>query len=92
MVWGFMLMRPTPAPFRARSFSIVRVSGRPASTVNSRQCSMGKVARILPQSFESCSALRVVGVPPPIYTDMSRSPSSPAISAARSSSRSSSSR
>ena len=74
--WGLMLMRLMPASRKARSFSWVMVSGRPASTVNSPQREKSNTWRIFPHRAESCRALRVVGVPPPMYTDTKESPRS----------------
>ena len=59
------------------------VSGRPASTVNSRQVDISKLLFTVPSTVSSCSALRVVGVPPPKYTVSSLKPSLFAISAVR---------
>ena len=84
-----MLMRPTPCSFRAASFSLVMVSGRPASTVNSPQREKSNTPFIFPHRTASCSAVRVVGVPPPMYTERRESPSSSATWAVFSSSTSS---
>ena len=64
--WGLMLMRLMSASRKARSFSWVMVSGRPASTVYSLISVKSKRRSSLVQSSSSCPALRVVGVPPPI--------------------------
>ena len=67
------------------------VSGLPASTVNSRQVDISKLSFTVPSTRSSCSALSVVGVPPPKYTLSKRSPSEEAIRAVSLSSRHSSS-
>ena len=66
MVWGLTLRRVTPLSRRTRSFSAVMVSGRPASTVYSTAPPMSKRSFSRPSSRAICSAVRVVGVPPPI--------------------------
>ena len=55
-------------PWRAKtwSFSWVMVSGRPASTVYSRQPERSKLRPRTSRSRFSWLAVRVVGVPPPI--------------------------
>ena len=58
------------------SFSRVMVSGRPASTVYSVQCSRGRTASHRVSTRSICSALRVVGVPPPMYRERMVSPAS----------------
>ena len=68
IVWGFMLILPTPFFARDMSLSSVTVSGRPASTVNSLAGERSKLSRTSFRSSSSCSAESVVGVPPPIYT------------------------
>ena len=67
MVWGFTEILVTGCLLIAISFSLVILSGLPASTVYSFTCSTGKHASIWPSSRSSCSGSRVVGVPPPIY-------------------------
>ena len=74
--WGLILMRLMPASRRARSFSPVMVSGRPASTVNSVQRERSNTWRIFPHRVESCRADKVVGVPPPMYTEIRERPRS----------------
>jgi len=80
-VCGFMLILSQPPSRIASSFSRVIVSGLPASIVNSRHFFISKEAFIAVISFVSCSAEKVVGVPPPIYTVSSLRLSSLAISA-----------
>ena len=82
-VCGLMLTRVAPAARMARSLSMVTVSGRPASTVYSRKWEKSKLLSTARNSVVSCSADRVVGVPPPKYTVSSRRPSALAISPVR---------
>ena len=65
MVCGLTEIRLTPASFKTRSFSRVMLSGRPASTVNSR--SPAGVGFSISMSTFSSSAESAVGVPPPMY-------------------------
>ncbi len=81
VVCGFMLIRSTLFSFKAKRRSLSIVSGRPASTVNSRQVSILKLSFTVLSTLSSCSALSVVGVPPPKYTVSSLRPSTEAISA-----------
>lgn len=87
-----MLILVTPRGRIAFSLSIVMVSGRPASTVNSRQVLISNAQVMVSIKRANCSAESVVGVPPPIYTDSSRNPSSFTTSAVRTTSTHSNSR
>ena len=66
MDWGLMDTRVTPLRRSAASFSAVMVSGRPASTVYSTVWLMSNLSFNRPSSRSICSAVRVVGVPPPM--------------------------
>ena len=61
-------MRVTPNSFKALSLSLVMLSARPASTVNSFTWEKSKEALTFDSSLLSSSGSSVVGVPPPIYT------------------------
>ena len=74
IVCGFTLTRFTPCETSTASFSSVTVSGRPASTVNSRQAERSKHAFVSASSRSSSGAVSVVGVPPPTYTAAMRRP------------------
>ena len=74
MVWGLMEMRSIPCSRSTSSFSRVMVSGRPASTVISRQPARGRWASAAASRRSSWDAERVVGVPPPTYRVRTRSP------------------
>ena len=65
-VWGFTDTRVTPWAFKTASFSAVMVSGRPASTVSSSQAERSKAASKAASTRSICSAVSVVGVPPPM--------------------------
>ena len=65
MVWGLTLTRSQPWARSTFSFSAVIVSGRPASTVNSRTEERSKLLSSAVQTSSSCWADSVVGVPPP---------------------------
>ena len=66
MVWGLMEMRVAPPALITRSFSSSSVSGRPPSTVNSRQRERSKLVRMASSSCAICALESVVGVPPPM--------------------------
>ena len=66
MVWGFTDTRSTPWAFKTASFSAVMVSGRPASTVISPQQDRSKDSSKAVRTRSICSAVKVVGVPPPM--------------------------
>ena len=65
-VWGFTETRVTPWAFKTASFSAVMVSGRPASTVSSGQAERSKDVSKAVRTRSICSAVSVVGVPPPM--------------------------
>ena len=65
-VWGFTETRVTPWRFSTDSFSAVMVSGRPASTVISVQAEQSKAVSKAVRTRSICSAVSVVGVPPPM--------------------------
>ena len=66
MDWGLTLIRSTSFFRRTASFSAVMVSGLPASTVSSTASARSNPSRSLPSRRSICSAVKVVGVPPPI--------------------------
>ena len=66
MVWGLMEILWMLWNLKTSSLSAVMVSGRPASTVNSAQPSMGRNSSTADKTRWSWAALRVVGVPPPM--------------------------
>ena len=66
MDWGLTLIRSTPFFLRTASFSAVMVSGLPASTVRSTALARSNFSFSRPSSRSICSAVKVVGVPPPI--------------------------
>ena len=66
MVWGLMEMRVAPPALITRSFSSSSVSGRPPSTVNSRQRERSKLVWMASSSCAICALESVVGVPPPM--------------------------
>lgn len=63
---GFTEIRVMPWRFRTCSFSGVTVSGRPASTVYSPQAAKSNESVSAVSNSSICSAVRVVGVPPPM--------------------------
>ena len=75
IVCGLTLTRSTPWARRTRSLSSVIVSGRPASTVYSRSAPRSNSRSSAVHSLSSWAAFSVVGVPPPMYIDTTRSPS-----------------
>ena len=66
IVCGLMEILVMSHFFNVSNFSLVMLSGRPASTVNSRQCDRSKLHRILRISRSSWYGSSVVGVPPPM--------------------------
>ena len=71
IVCGFTEILSTPKRLSAISFSLVMLSGLPASTVISYASCTGKFSYRQISNSSSCSADNVVGVPPPIYTEVS---------------------
>ena len=69
IVWGLMEMRVAPPFLMTCSFSRSSVSGRPPSTVNSRQRERSKLSWIAVRSACICALESVVGVPPPMYNE-----------------------
>ncbi len=66
MVCGFMLILEAPIRFITSSFSLVTVSGLPASTVYSAALCTGKFSATADIISSSCLSVTEVGVPPPI--------------------------
>ena len=60
-------MRLTPCLFIIKSFSLVIVSGRPASTVYSPQFDLSTYLSIIVSNLSNATSSSEVGVPPPIY-------------------------
>ena len=65
-----------PCRASTASFSRLMVSGRPASTVYSVQPARGRTSLHRVSSRSIWSALRVVGVPPPMYRERMVRPAS----------------
>ena len=68
MLCGLMEILVTPCVFMLRSLPSVMLSGRPASTVNSFDCSIGRYFSVIAIKRSNCSSDNDVGVPPPTYT------------------------
>ena len=66
IVWGLTETRVTPCARRTASFSGSMVSGRPASMVDSAREVKSKLRSSLVSRRSICSAVSVVGVPPPM--------------------------
>ena len=66
MVCGLIEIRVTGNLRMAFKTSSLIVSGRPASTVNSCTCSIGKSSVTFVSRRSICAAFSVVGVPPPM--------------------------
>ena len=63
---GLTQTRVMPYSFATANFSAVIVSGRPDSSVYSSSWETSVKDAIFPNKNRSCSAVRIVGVPPPI--------------------------
>ncbi len=66
MVCGFMLILVARCSLMDCSLALSRVSGLPASMVNSRVPVLKKLHSTLSKSLSSWALLKEVGVPPPI--------------------------